>query len=109
MKTADGTIDGKGKVIGDASADYREAGVPLTDAEKKAMDERNGNRPARRRVPVVPRNQGRVLTGNEYLTIFSGLTGEALATVDYIPMTVQTVPTAFWPVWHIWMEFIPVW
>ena len=27
MRTADGTVDGKGKVIGNADADYREAGT----------------------------------------------------------------------------------
>lgn len=54
MKTSDGTIDGKGKVIGDPSADYRET-------------------------------NGRILTGHEYLTVFSGKTGEALYTTDYIP------------------------
>lgn len=54
VKTADGAVDGLGKVIGDASLDYR-----------------NSN--------------GRVLEGNEYLTVFSGLTGGALYTTDYIP------------------------
>ncbi|WP_235816457.1 rhamnogalacturonan lyase [Bacteroides ihuae] len=54
MKTSDGTIDGKGKVIGDANADYR--------AES-----------------------GRILSGNEYLTVFSGATGEALYTTNYVP------------------------
>ena len=55
MKTADGTVDGKGKVIGDAQADYRN-------------------------------EQGRILTGPEYLTVFNGLTGEAMQTIDYIPL-----------------------
>ena len=54
MKTADGTIDGVGKVIGDSSKDYR-------------------NR------------DGRILDGPEYFTVFNGLTGEAMATTDYIP------------------------
>lgn len=27
MKTSDGTKDGKGKIIGDAKADYREPGI----------------------------------------------------------------------------------
>lgn len=54
MKTADGTTDGKGKVLGDPTADYRE-------------------------------KNGRILRGPEFLTIFSGLTGEALSTVDYVP------------------------
>lgn len=62
MKTSDGTVDGKGKVIGDANADYREAGIDNT-----------------------ARNQGRILTGNEYLTVFNGLTGEAMKTIDYVP------------------------
>ncbi|MES2775278.1 MAG: rhamnogalacturonan lyase [Bacteroidota bacterium] len=54
MKTADGTIDAKGKVIGDSSKDYRN-------------------------------KDGRVLDGPEFFTIFNGLTGEAMATTDYIP------------------------
>ena len=52
MKTADGTVDGTGKVIGDANADYR--------------------------TPA-----GRILTGPEFLTVFSGKTGAALETVPY--------------------------
>lgn len=54
MKTADGTVDGVGKVIGDVNADYRS-------------------------------EQGRILTGPEYLTVFNGLTGEAMQTIDYVP------------------------
>lgn len=53
-KTADGTIDGARKVIGDASKDWRNA-------------------------------NGRILSGPEFFTIFSGRTGEALASTDYIP------------------------
>lgn len=68
MKTSDGTVDGTGKVVGDASADYREKG--FTSAEF----------PGR-----TPRNQGRILTGNEYLTVFNGLTGAAMKTIDYAP------------------------
>ncbi|WP_079909805.1 rhamnogalacturonan lyase [Paenibacillus sp. 32352] len=58
FKTADGTTDGTGKVIGDANADYRD----LT-----------GSRP------------GRVLSGPEYLSIFEGKTGKELVTVPYDP------------------------
>lgn len=57
-KTADGTVDGLGKVIGDASKDYRSSEGRL---------------------------QGRIMDGPEYLTIFSGKTGAALKTVDYLP------------------------
>ena len=66
MRTADGTIDGKGKVIGDANADYREEGT---------FD------PSRNLIM----KQGRILKGKEYLTVFSGDSGEALHTIDYIP------------------------
>lgn len=59
MKTSDGTVDGMGTVIGDANADYRE--------------------------PGNPKNQGRILTGNEYLTIFNGKTGAEMQTIDYVP------------------------
>jgi rhamnogalacturonan endolyase len=53
-KTADGTKDGKGKVIGEAAADWRDA-------------------------------NGKILKGPEFFTVFSGLTGEALATTAYLP------------------------
>ena len=66
MRTADGTVDGKGKVIGNADADYREAGT--FDPSRNQM-----------------MKQGRILKGKEYLTVFSGDTGEALHTIDYIP------------------------
>jgi rhamnogalacturonan endolyase len=70
MKTSDGTVDGTGKVIGDASADYREPGVSQNEVGQPYK---------------VPTNQGRILTGSEYLTVFSGLTGQALQTIDYYP------------------------
>jgi rhamnogalacturonan endolyase len=59
-KTADGTIDGQGNVIGDATKDYR-----------------NHNESSQ--------SFGRVLDGPEYFTIFDGMTGAALSTVDYYP------------------------
>ncbi len=54
MKTADGTVDGQGKVIGDAKADYRN-------------------------------EAGYVLNGPEFLTVFNGMTGAAMATANYVP------------------------
>ena len=59
-KTADGTIDAKGTVIGDETKDYRN------------LDERS-------------RRFGRVLQGPEFFTVFSGETGAILKTVDYVP------------------------
>ncbi len=83
MKTSDGTIDGQGKLIGDATADYREPGDP-TQAPKSDWAAANDPR-ALERAPQIPYNQGRILTGNEYLTVFNGLTGAAMQTIDYVP------------------------
>jgi rhamnogalacturonan endolyase len=57
-KTADGTVDGAGQTIGDPQADHRSR---------------------------EPRTLGKVLEGPEYLTVFDGLTGAALATTEYVP------------------------
>jgi hypothetical protein len=54
MKTADGTTDGGGTVIGSSSADYRNS-------------------------------SGYILSGPEFLTVFNGQTGRAMATADYVP------------------------
>lgn len=54
MRTSDGTVDGKGNVIGNKDADCRN-------------------------------DKGRILSGNEYLTVFSGETGEGLYTTNYVP------------------------
>ena len=54
MKTADGSVDGQGKVIGDASRDHRN-------------------------------KDGYVLAGAEFLTVFDGRSGAALASADYLP------------------------
>lgn len=53
-KTADGTVDGTGTVIGDVNADYR-----------------NSN--------------GYILSGPEFLTVFNGKTGAAMANKNYLP------------------------
>ena len=53
-KTADGTVDGAGQVIGSASADHRNS-------------------------------SGYILSGPEYLTVFNGQTGAAMATANYNP------------------------
>jgi rhamnogalacturonan endolyase len=53
-KTADGTVDGRGTVIGSATADYRNS-------------------------------SGYVLSGPEFLTVFNGRTGAAMASANYLP------------------------
>ena len=78
-KTADGTVDGTGKVIGDPQADWVEKGpaaVPTQDHTGSSTDAQ-GRR--------IARLEGRILRGPEYLTVFDGLTGAALATADYEP------------------------
>ncbi|MFC5284493.1 rhamnogalacturonan lyase [Pedobacter alpinus] len=59
-KTADGTKDAKGTVIGDATKNWVD-----TDPRSRTF--------------------GKIITGPEYFTVFSGKTGAALATTDYIP------------------------
>lgn len=54
FKTADGTVDGEGNVIGRADVDHRNS-------------------------------SGYILLGAEYLTVFDGETGRALATTEYDP------------------------
>jgi rhamnogalacturonan endolyase len=72
-KTADGTVDGKGKVIGDPKADYR-----LPEGSSVTVRTRNGAEQKRN-------VSGFVLSGPEFLTIFDGQTGAALATTKYDP------------------------
>jgi hypothetical protein len=59
LKTADGTVDGAGVVIGNATIDYRNT-------------------------------SGWVQQGPEFLTVFNGLTGAAMATVTYQPARANT-------------------
>ncbi|WP_165830094.1 rhamnogalacturonan lyase family protein [Flavobacterium hydrophilum] len=62
-RTADGTIDGSGIVIGDAAADYRNPNGSTTSTS----------------------TYGAVISGPEFLTVFNGLTGKAMATTNYLP------------------------
>ncbi|WP_438482510.1 rhamnogalacturonan lyase [Oleiharenicola lentus] len=78
-KTADGTLDGTGKIIGDAHADWREGAeksVPTKDPSG-AVKTADG--------ALAARLEGRIMRGPEYLTVFDGRTGAALDTVKYIP------------------------
>jgi rhamnogalacturonan endolyase len=67
-KTADGTVDGRGNVIGDATKDYRSLLVPTDGVQVAATNDGR---------------YGRIVAGPEYLTVFDGLTGAALATATY--------------------------
>ncbi len=59
-KTADGSVDGKGNVIGDASKDWRDL-----DPKSKTF--------------------GKIIEGPEYLSVFDGRTGEVIHSTPYIP------------------------
>ena len=59
IRTSDGTVDGTGKMLGDAKADW----VTKTPG------------------PTL----GKVLAGPEYLTIFDGMTGAALSSRKFVP------------------------
>ena len=60
-KTAEGTVDGQGTILGNPRADWR------------SMDEASAT-------------FGRIVNGPEYLTVFDGRTGQALDSQKYIPI-----------------------
>lgn len=76
-KTADGTIDGQGKVIGDAHAHWVQ---PEDGTAKVVTTTRDGAKVLR-----TVNTSGHILSGPEYLTVFDGLTGAALTTTNYLP------------------------
>ena len=72
-KTADGTTDGQGKIIGDKDADWRfKEGETLEGIDRPGE---TGRRNA----------AGYILRGPEFLTIFDGRSGAAIDTVKYVP------------------------
>lgn len=72
-KTADGTIDGRGKIIGDKDADWRFKEGETLDGINRPGE--SGRRSA----------AGYILRGPEFLTVFDGRTGAERATTKYIP------------------------
>lgn len=115
VKTADGTIDGTGQAIGDPKADWREGlaeakanyeknreNIKKEQAEMEKLRKeweqmrREGRRPDRqqarkwwnanrRRRNNAGWLDGRILRGPEYMTVFNGLTGKAMASEAYVP------------------------
>ena len=69
-KTADGTTDATGAVIGDPTKDWRRPMPTATNPNRRKLE---------------GRQMGRILDGPEFLTVFNGKTGKAMATVDYVP------------------------
>jgi rhamnogalacturonan endolyase len=78
MRTGDGTVDGTGQVLGDPAADWRGKDGEVPQADRTgAVTTADGRKVA----PLT----GRILKGPEYLTVFDGLTGKALASAPYSP------------------------
>lgn len=78
LKTADGTVDGTGQIIGDPTADWREASAIVR--HNGGTGARTADDPA-----TIDRLTGRILSGPEYITVFDGMTGAALASQPYLP------------------------
>ncbi len=72
-KTADGTVDGKGKIIGDKDADWRSKAGETLDGINRPGE--TGKRNA----------EGYIIKGPEFLTIFNGETGAEIFTTNYVP------------------------
>ena len=68
VKSADGTVDAAGTVIGDATKDHRYG----LNADGSVNWDIEGH-------------YGYIAYGPEYLTLFEGSTGKALTTIDYTP------------------------
>ena len=78
VRTSDGTRDGLGQIIGDSLADYRHR---APENAQNPTPEREWSKYNKQGRPKT----GRILTGAEYITVFNGLTGEAMDTKPYIP------------------------
>ncbi|WP_304438990.1 rhamnogalacturonan lyase [Caulobacter sp. Root655] len=78
MRTSDGTVDGTGQMLGDPNADWRGKDGEVPQADRTgAVTKADGTK--------VASLTGRILKGPEYLTVFDGLTGKALASAPYSP------------------------
>lgn len=78
VKTADGSTDATGTVIGDAKANWVAGEGELEQTDRTGSRRTEDGK-------LMAQFQGRILSGPEYLSVFDGLTGKVLDTVDYIP------------------------
>ncbi|WAC49969.1 rhamnogalacturonan lyase [Asticcacaulis sp. SL142] len=76
VKTADGSTDAQGKVIGDATANWVETGGEVQQNDRTGSRVTEDGR-------LMARMQGRILKGPEYLSVFEGATGRVIDTVDF--------------------------
>lgn len=78
LKTADGTTDGAGRMIGDAETDWREDGGEIPSHDRTGAERKPDGSLAAGLV-------GRILSGPEFITVFDGRTGAALDSAPYVP------------------------
>lgn len=78
LKTGDGTVDGTGRALGNARADWRGKSGEVPQAD------RTGAKTLPDGTKVAPL-EGRIIKGPEYITVFEGATGRALASAPYSP------------------------
>ena len=112
MKTSDGTIDGKGKVIGDATADYREPGDPN---QPKGGDFSRMIHETKESLPILFVTRDVYwLEMNTWLfsTDWQARPCKPLTIFHYVAIwkagetSVPTVVTVFWHALLTWTEFI---
>lgn len=78
VKTADGTQDGQGTIIGDTNADWVSHDGEVEIRDRTGAIQLDDGR-------LIGRLQGRIVKGPEYFSVFEGATGKVLDTVPYIP------------------------
>lgn len=76
VKTADGTRDGTGKVIGDANARWVSIGGEIEQGDRTGARRTEDGK-------LMAGLTGRILKGPEYLSVFEGATGRVLDTIPY--------------------------
>ncbi|KSB90739.1 hypothetical protein AS593_10325 [Caulobacter vibrioides] len=82
VRTSDGTVDGTGKVLGDANADWRGGPIETPTKDKTGAEIKPDG-------AMVAKLTGRILKGPEFLTVFDGRTGAAL---DSVPFAAPRAP-----------------
>jgi rhamnogalacturonan endolyase len=76
VKTADGTRDGAGKVIGDANASWVSSGGEIEQTDRTGSRRTDDGK-------LMAGFVGRILKGPEFLSVFEGATGRVLDTIAY--------------------------
>ncbi|GGY67750.1 rhamnogalacturonan lyase [Pseudoduganella albidiflava] len=76
VKTADGTLDGAGKVIGDARANWVSGSGEIEQTDRTGARRTDDGK-------LMAGFMGRILKGPEYLSVFEGATGRVLDTIPY--------------------------